>query len=63
MKHLYIFALAASLAFTACSDFLEQDNKSNVPTEEFYNTANGFASLTNSAYSSLRTIYSAQPQL
>lgn len=63
MKHLYIFALAASLAFTACSDFLEQDNKSNVPTEEFYNTVNGFASLTNSAYSSLRTIYSAQPQL
>lgn len=63
MKHLYIFALAASLAFTACSDFLEQDNKSNVPTEEFYNTANGFAGLTNSAYSSLRTIYSAQPQL
>lgn len=63
MKHLYIFGLAASLAFTACSDFLEQDNKSNVPTEEFYNTANGFASLTNSAYSSLRTIYSAQPQL
>lgn len=63
MKHLYIFVLAASLAFTACSDFLEQDNKSNVPTEEFYNTANGFASLTNSAYSSLRTIYSAQPQL
>lgn len=63
MKHLYIFALATSLAFTACSDFLEQDNKSNVPTEEFYNTANGFASLTNSAYSSLRTIYSAQPQL
>lgn len=63
MKHLYIFALAASLAFTACSDFLEQDNKSNIPTEEFYNTANGFASLTNSAYSSLRTIYSAQPQL
>ena len=63
MKHLYIFALAASVAFTACSDFLEQDNKSNVPTEEFYNTANGFASLTNSAYSSLRTIYSAQPQL
>lgn len=63
MKHLYIFALAASLAFTACSDFLEQDNKSNVPIEEFYNTANGFASLTNSAYSSLRTIYSAQPQL
>lgn len=63
MKHLYIFALAAFLAFTACSDFLEQDNKSNVPTEEFYNTANGFASLTNSAYSSLRTIYSAQPQL
>ena len=62
MKHLYIFALAASLAFTACSDFLEQDNKSNVPTEEFYNTANGFASLTNSAYSSLLAIFCARPQ-
>ncbi|WP_346709779.1 RagB/SusD family nutrient uptake outer membrane protein [Phocaeicola salanitronis] len=63
MKKLYIYAFLTAFACSSCSDFLDQDNKSNVPSSEFYNTANGFSSLTNSAYSSLRELYNAQPQL
>ena len=46
---------------TGCSDFLEQDNKSNVPASSFYNTRNGYESLTNSMYSSLRPLYNTSP--
>ena len=63
MKKLYLYTMIVSLAFTSCSDFLEQDNRSNVPSDEFYNTANGFSSLTNSTYSSMRELYNVQPQM
>lgn len=43
MKKLYLYTMIASLAFTSCSDFLEQDNRSNVPSDEFYNTATDLA--------------------
>ena len=49
--------------FAGCADFLEQDNRSNVPSGQFYNTQTGFESLTNSAYSTLRKVYNRQPQL
>jgi len=63
MKKLY-FIIALGLAtLSSCSDFLDQDNKSNVPSSDFYKTSAGFASLTNSAYSTLRELYNAQPQL
>lgn len=48
---------------TSCSDFLDQDNRSDVSAPAFYNTTTGFESLTNSMYSSLRTIFNAQPNL
>ena len=42
--------MALGLAtLSGCSDFLDQNNKSNVPSAEFYQTSAGFASLTNSA--------------
>ena len=63
MKKIY-FIMALGLAtLSGCSDFLDQNNKSNVPSAEFYQTSAGFASLTNSAYSTLRELYNAQPQL
>ncbi len=63
MKKIY-FTLALLLsALYSCSGFLDQDNRSNVPSEQFYKTTTGFASLTNSAYSTLRVLYNNQPQL
>ena len=56
MKKIY-FIMALGLAtLSGCSDFLDQNNKSNVPSAEFYQTSAGFASLTNSAYSTLREL-------
>ena len=64
MKKIYTLAAMLSLAaLTSCSDFLEQDLKSNVPGPEFYATAQGYESLRNAAYSSLRNIYGGDPWL
>lgn len=52
-----------SMFAVSCSGFLDQDNRSNIPGKEYYETAAGFESLCNAAYSSLRTIYSGDPWL
>lgn len=51
------------LSVTSCSDFLEQDNRSDKPSDEFYATTSGFSSLNNSTYSSLRAVYGGVPWL
>lgn len=64
MKKIYYSVLVGAMAFlSSCSGFLDQDNRSDVPTSTFYNTTTGFESLTNSMYSSLRTIFNNQPHL
>lgn len=63
-KYFGSIALASIAMLSAsCSDFLEQDNRSNVSTESFYTTSTGFESLTNSMYSSLRAMFNMQPNL
>ena len=62
MKLKYFFAAALAVGMTTSwSDFLDQDNQSNVAASAFYNTQNGFESLTNSMYGSLRAIYKVSP--
>ena len=64
MKNIYILTATALLTlFTGCSDFLNQDLKSDIPGADYYGTAEGFESLSNAAYSSLRTIYGGDPWL
>lgn len=64
MKKIYTLAAVLSFAaLTGCSSFLDQDLKSNVPGPEFYGTAQGYESLRNAAYSSLRSIYGGDPWL
>lgn len=63
MKKIYFIVALALSTLCGCSGFLDQDNRSNVPSDDFYKTAKGFESLTNSAYSSLRGLYNIQPQL
>jgi len=63
MKKTFFIIALGLMTLSGCSDFLDQDNKSNVPSADFYNTSTGFASLTNSAYSSMRELYNTQPQL
>lgn len=59
-KHLLLAILGASL-LCCCADFIDQDNRSNVPQQEFYSTKDGFTSLLNAGYSSLRNIYGKAP--
>ncbi|MBT1704031.1 RagB/SusD family nutrient uptake outer membrane protein [Chryseosolibacter indicus] len=40
-----------------CSDFVEEENKSNIPADEFYTKKDGYENLVNSTYSSLREVY------
>lgn len=65
MKKTYISSLIllSSAVLSGCSGFLDQDNRSNVPSDHFYRTEKGFTSLTNSAYSSLRSLYNTSPQM
>ena len=61
-KLIYTAVLALGvLSATSCSDFLEQDNRSDKPSDEFYATKSGFSSLINSTYSSLRSVYGGVP--
>lgn len=60
-KLLYIPGLACLLLLGSCSDFLEEENKSNATAESFYLTEVGYESLVNSVYASLRDIYEPQP--
>jgi hypothetical protein len=45
------------LALTSCKDYLEEENKSNIEADPYYKTKEGFETLVNSTYSSLRKIY------
>lgn len=63
MKKIYFTLILTGIMLGSCSGFLDQDNRSNVPASQFYNTAEGFQSLVNSTYSSLRVMYNTSPQL
>ena len=43
--------------FTACSDFLTEENYSSIVADELYETNDGYEGLVNTCYSSLREIY------
>ncbi|MDR2920675.1 MAG: RagB/SusD family nutrient uptake outer membrane protein [Tannerella sp.] len=64
MKNLYIWVTAfLTFTMTACSDFIDQDNKGNIDQGSYYTTTEGFKSLSNASYSMLRTLYGGNPWL
>ena len=60
-KTFIIFSGIFLMLFTACEDFLKEDNLSSVVADEFYLTKSGYEGLVNSCYSSLRDIYDEEP--
>ncbi|WP_187261592.1 RagB/SusD family nutrient uptake outer membrane protein [Pontibacter beigongshangensis] len=60
-KFLYISGLLCLLSASSCSDFLDEDNKSNATADTYYLTQGGYETLVNSAYSTLREVYEPQP--
>ncbi len=64
MKRILIYiVLATATLLNGCNGFLDEENKSNVPASKFYATANGYKSLLNATYSSLREIYGNTPTI
>lgn len=63
MKKIYIIATTIILAFSSCSGFLDEDSRTNIPGDQFYNTKVGFNGLINSTYSTLRSIYTGTPNV
>ena len=55
----YIFLLSLILLGTACKDFLEEDARSLVPTESYYNNLTEATRALYGVYSSLTPIYSS----
>jgi len=58
MKKIGILLIATCLLCFGCNDFLEEDNRSAITTNDFYSTEAGFESLVNACYSTLRELYS-----
>lgn len=49
--------LSGCIGLTGCSDFLESEDKSNVESEKYFMTAEGFENLSATPYYKLRAIY------
>ena len=59
-KVLSAITLSAFVAFaTGCSDFLEEENHSNV-LQDFMGTPEGYGMALNSVYANIRSMYSAE---
>lgn len=54
---IFVTLTILSVAFSSCSNFLTEENLSNVTAESYYITAEGFEALVNSNYAKLRDVY------
>lgn len=57
-KYPILYLLLAFFFLTGCQDFLAEENKSNIESDQYYATAEGYEKVVNASYSSLRTVYS-----
>ena len=53
--------LSGGIALTSCSDFLDAKDKSNIPSDSYFNTEEGFENLAATPYYKLRDIYGDDP--
>ncbi|WP_281336411.1 RagB/SusD family nutrient uptake outer membrane protein [Flavobacterium eburneipallidum] len=63
MKKIIVLLGIVGAIFTSCSNFIEEDIRSNASADETYKTAAGFQFLINSTYARLKTIYGGEPWL
>lgn len=53
----YILGACFSLGLTSCSDFLDEENLSNVNSDEYFAQKEGYENLVNASYATLRTMW------
>jgi hypothetical protein len=58
-KNIILCLMLLLSSLSGCKKFLEEENKSNIVSDDYYVTAEGYEKLVNSAYASLRSVYSA----
>ncbi|WP_026463888.1 RagB/SusD family nutrient uptake outer membrane protein [Adhaeribacter aquaticus] len=60
MKKLHILSLLLVLlaTITSCKDYLEEENRSNIESDVYYATTEGYDKLVNASYGTLRNVYS-----
>lgn len=50
-------------SFYNCDDFIDSDNKSDVTSDEYFNTEDGFEALVNYSYALLKPLYNEEPTM
>ncbi len=59
----YILGACLSLGLVSCSDFLDEENLSNVNSNEYFIQKDGYESLVNASYATLRSMWKNEPWL
>ena len=59
----YLTISLLSIFICSCESFLEEENKSNITAESYFTTEDGYESLVNAAYSTLRNVWGDDPWL
>lgn len=62
LKYLFIGGFFL-LGLSACDNFLEEENKSDINSDEYFAESSGYESLVNACYSSLKSIWKGEPWL
>ena len=58
MKKIGILLIITVLLVSSCAEYLQEDNRSTVTTDEYFATQGGYEALVNASYSTLRELYS-----
>lgn len=62
-KLLVITGIALLTAASACRSYLDEENLSDVVSDEYYTTAAGYESLVNACYATLRDVFGGDPRM
>lgn len=60
---LYMIGACLTLSLASCGSFLDEENLSDVNSNEYFSEKDGYESLVNASYASLRTIWKDEPWL
>lgn len=66
MKKIFLYTMVAGMMLgsaTSCESFLEEENLSNINSDEYFSESTGFESLVAASYASLRSIWQHEPWL
>lgn len=60
---IFLISVCVMLGITSCDSYLKEDNLSNINADEYFAEKDGYESLVNGCYSSLRKVWKNEPWL